>query len=172
MYVKKAVSEKEKFLFSRGGDSSMVSKYHSTVEKGILLLGQEGIKQKKIKKVLRGNENPLSIVDHTTKYVVNYQPDVYFILRNNKKLIFEVLDSEEQKQDIIIADVIRSFLVENVEALLFIYSGSESDYKRIMEALVTISRSLIYKGVNADEIPFDKSSTLLVRKERECPEFC
>jgi hypothetical protein len=143
----------------------MVTSYHSTVKKGIILLGNEWIRKGKVKKIFTGEERPLSLVNHQTKYVMNYKPDVYFILCNNKKLIFEILDSEEKKQDKIIADVIRSFLVENIEAMQFIYYGSDKDEKRIMEALVVISKCLVYKGVKIKDIPFDKSGTILVKKK-------
>ena len=143
----------------------MVTRYHSLMEKSILLFGNGLKEQKRIQKVFTGSQKPLSLVDHSTKFVVNYKPDVYFILRNNKKLIFEVLDSEKDKQDIIIADVIRSFLVENVEAIFFIYSGDKKDEKKIMEALVTISRGLISKGIDPKDIPFEKSGPVMIDKK-------
>jgi len=131
----------------------MVTRYHRTVERGIILLGKDLKNARKVKKIYRGNERPLSIVDPKTKFVLNYKPDVYFILRNNKKLIFEILDSEEKKQDIIIADIIRSFLIENVEALIFIYPGSVRDENTILEALKTVYKGLIYKGVQPEDLP-------------------
>lgn len=131
----------------------MATRYHSNIENGLIRLGRESKAQRKIKRVYRGNETPLSIVDSRTKRVVNYKPDVYFILKNNRKLIFEVLDSEQEKQDIIIADVIRSFLVENVDGLFFIYPGPESVEKAILEALITIYKGLVKKGVDQSELP-------------------
>jgi len=55
----------------------MVSFYHSTVQKGVILVGEELQKRKRVKKVLTGNGHPLSITDYNSKLVVNYQPDVY-----------------------------------------------------------------------------------------------
>lgn len=144
----------------------MVTKYHSTVRDGILLYGKALLDKKKIRKVFTGEERPLSLVDSNTKYVMNYKPDVYFICRNNKKIIFEVLDSEDKKQDIIVADVITSFLLENIEALYFIYSGTEEDENRIFEALVTISKGLVYKGIEPKELPFDKSGPILIENKK------
>ncbi|MBU4246716.1 MAG: hypothetical protein KKE71_06740 [Nanoarchaeota archaeon] len=143
----------------------MVTKYHRTVEDGIVLLGNLWIKQKRAKTVYRGNQRPLSIVDYNSKSMVNYQPDVYFKLRNNKKLIFEVLDSQEKKQDLIIADVIQSFLIEDVEGVIFVYSGNLPEKIRINEALVTIAKGLVYKGINESEIPFDRSGSIPVKRE-------
>ena len=88
----------------------MVSPFHRNIEQGIYLAGIELIKDGTVQKVFRGNKVPLGIMAHTPqKHSITYKPDVYYILRNNKKKIFEVLDSEEEKQDIIIADIIRSF---------------------------------------------------------------
>jgi len=144
----------------------MATEYHREIERCLITLGNEWKGQKKIKKVYRGSERPLSIVAPHSKRVVNYQPDVYFVLRNNKKLIFEVLDSEGEKQDIIIADVIRSFLVENVDGLFFIHPGPGSVENRILEALITIYKGLISKGVDESELPnWKKTGLYLVTKE-------
>lgn len=145
----------------------MATEYHKKIESSLIMLGNEWKNRRRIKKVYRGNEHPLSIVDPRSKRVVNYQPDVYFILRNNKKLVFEVLDSEGEKQDIIIADVIRSFLVENVDGLFFIYPGPESVETTILEALITIYKGLVRKGVEESELPNPKKTGayLVTRKE-------
>lgn len=147
----------------------MVSEYHRTVEKGIMLLGKCSKNAGKVRKLLKGNENPLSLVDPKNKLVLNYKPDVYFILRNNKKLIFEILDSEEKKQDKIIADIIRSFLIENVEALIFIYPGSENDENTILEALKTIYKSLVDKGIQPKELPNPRKTGPYSIKRTEAP---
>ena len=150
----------------------MVTIYHRTVEKGIILLGKDLKDVGKVKKIFKGSKRPLSIVDSKTKLVLNYKPDVYFILKNNKKLIFEILDSEEKKQDIIIADVIRSFLVENVEALIFIYPGSERDESTIIEALKTVYKGLIDKGVQPEDLPNSGKTGAysVTRAEAQTPE--
>jgi len=144
----------------------MVTEYHKIIEDSLIFLGNEWKNQRKIKNVYRGNERPLSIVGPRSKNVLNYEPDVYFILKNNKKLIFEVLDSEERKQDIIIADIIRSFLVENVDALILIYPGSESVEAMISAALKTLYKSLVFKGVSEAELPnLKKTGPYSVKKE-------
>ena len=136
----------------------MATRYHNNIESGLIRLGTESKTQRKIRRVYRGNVVPLSIVDSRTKHVVNYKPDVYYVLNNNKKLIFEVLDSEQEKQDIIIADVIRSVLVENVDGLFFIYPGPESIETTILEALITIYKGLVTKGVDQSVLPNPKKT--------------
>lgn len=147
----------------------MTTEYHKKIEKSLIMLGDEWKNQKRIKKVYRGNKHPLSIVDPRSKLVINYQPDVYFILRNNKKLIFEVLDSEGKKQDIIIADIIRSFLVENVDALIFIHPGPAPVETTILEALAVVYKGLMDKGVSQSDLPNPKKTGpyLVTRKEAE-----
>ena len=144
----------------------MVTKYHKKVEDGLLKLGEHLIRQRRVIKVHRGSVDPLSLVDPRTKSVLNYQPDVYFILRNNKKLIFEVLDSEGKKQDIVVADIIRSFLLENVEALIFIHPGPSTVENLILEALKTLYKGLVNKGIQQSDLPDPrKTGPYLVTKE-------
>jgi len=145
----------------------MTTAYHRQIEDGLLALGNEWKNRKRIRNFYRGSERPLSIVDPRTKLVLNYQPDVYFILRNNKKLIFEVLDSEGHKQDKIIADVIRSFLVENVEGLVFIHPGPESVETTVLEALKTIYKGLVGKGVPQSELPNARKTGPYLITEKE-----
>ena len=144
----------------------MVTNYHRQVENVLVELGNEWTRINKIRKVNRGNSSPLSIVDPRSKNVLNYQPDVYYILRNNRKLVFEILDSELEKQDGIVADVICSFLAENVDGLFFIYPGPESAEKTILEALKTIFKGLVNKGIEVSELPhYQKTGAYLVTKK-------
>jgi len=143
----------------------MVTDYHRQIEHGLITLGDEWIKLRKIKKVYRGSQHPLSIVDPKSKYVMNYQPDVYYILRNNRKLIIEILDSEIAKQDAIAADVICSYLVENVDGLIFIYPEPPSNREIILEALVTIYKGLISKSVIESELPRKNGAYLVTKRE-------
>lgn len=90
-------------------------------------------------------------------------------MRNNKKLIFEVLESEGKKQDIIIADIIRSFLIENVDALILIHPGPKSVETTILEALKTLYKGLVYKGIPQSELPNPQKTGpyLISRKEAQ-----
>jgi hypothetical protein len=145
----------------------MVTDYHKQIEFALTTLGDEWENSRKIKKVYRGNKHPLSVVDTRSKLVMNYQPDVYYILKNNRKLIFEVLDTELEKQDAIVADVICSFLVENVDGLFFIYPGPTSYESVILAALKTVYAGLVSKGMAESELPNRKKIGvyLVTRKE-------
>lgn len=145
----------------------MATAYHKQVENALRTLGYEWKEQGKVRQVYRGCGTPLSIVDPRSKKVVNYQPDVYYLLRNNKKLIFEVLDTELHKQDAIIADVICSFLVELVDGLIFLHPGSKSDELLIIEAFTTIYRSLIRKGIQESDLPSLKKTGAYLITKRE-----
>ncbi len=134
----------------------MVTIYHKSIQNTLIDYAKNLKKNKKIREFFEGNRRPLSITDSKSKSVVNYQPDIYFILKNNKKLIIEILDSEEKKQDIIIADIIRSILVENVEGIIFIYSGEKKVENSIFESLKTIYKGLVDLGISLDNLPGQK----------------
>jgi hypothetical protein len=147
----------------------MATDYHRQIEHGLITLGDEWVKSRRIKKVSRGSQHPLSIVDSRSKYVMNYQPDVYYILRNNRKLIVEILDTEAGKQDAIAADVICSFLVENTDGLVFIYPEPSSNRETILEALVTIYKGLVSKGTVQSELPRKNGAYLVTKREASQP---
>jgi hypothetical protein len=137
----------------------MVTKYHRDIDAALVEVGKSS---KFVKKVFRGNENPIPIADFSTKKVVNYKPDVYFLLKNRFKLIFQVLESEIKKQDTLIADVVRACLVENCIGLIFIHpSEDEKDKERILESLYIVIKGLNHKGIPIDELP-EKSSSYFV----------
>lgn len=136
----------------------MVTDYHKNIQNSLISYGEVLKKTRKIRRVHEGNKRPLSIVDPRTKFVVNYQPDVYYILKNNKKLIFEILASEEKKQDIIIADIIRTMLVENVEALIFIHPGDSKCETMVLEALKTMYKGLTDLGISLSRLPNSKKT--------------
>jgi len=145
------------------GEDKMASPYHKLMQKSLIKFGND---MKNVRRVYEGNKKPLSIVDSYTKYVINYKPDVYFIKRNNTKIIFEILDTELKKQDIIIADVCRSCLVDNVEMICFIYSSDKNeDFYRIQEAMYIIVRGFSDKGVKAEEFPTKLGNYPILKSE-------
>jgi hypothetical protein len=147
----------------------MVTDYHRQIERVLLTLGDEWIKSKKIKKACRGNQHPLSIVAPSSKHIMNYKPDVYYTLKNNRKLIIEILDTEIGKQDAIAADVICSFLVENVDGIIFIYPEPYANRETILEALVTIYKGLVFKGTVESELPRKNGAYLITKREASQP---
>jgi len=134
----------------REGDI-LVLEYHRTIQKGVILFGKEW---GRVRSVYEGNKRPISITTVHSKMVIKYKPDIYFKLKNGKLIIFEILQSELDSQDKIIADVIRSFLVDNVAGLVFIYpTGYKRHEDRILEALTTVYGGLIDKGTRMSELP-------------------
>ena len=89
-----------------------------------------------------------------------------------EKILTRKSAGDARSGDIIIADVIRSFLVEYVEALIFIYPGSKRDESTIIEALKTVYKGLIDKGVQPEDLPNSgKTGTYSVtRAEAQTPE--
>jgi len=140
----------------------MVNDYHTAIEKALIAFGS---KQKIVKKCLRGNEKPISIVDSYSKKVVNYKPDVYFILNNRLKILFQVLESELYSQDTIIADVVRACFVENCHGIIFIHSSDKAeDQDRVLEALATMIRGMNGKGIASEELPIKNYAYTISRK--------
>ena len=141
----------------------MTTTYHKLIEDALIRFGESSQKFK----ACRGSSKPLPIVDPRSKLVITYKPDVYYEKKsNNKRINFEVLETELQKQDIIIADVIRSCLVENVERICFIYSSDKKkDSSRVEEALYTIVKGLSRKGVPAEELPTKLSNYPILSDE-------
>ena len=54
-----------------------------------------------------------------------YQPEVCIVTKHGKKYIFEVFDSQENENNLIIADIIQAYLVENVAKVFFIVKTEE-----------------------------------------------
>jgi hypothetical protein len=146
----------------------MVTSFHKSIEDAIIEFGKNS---KFVKKVFRGNEDPFSITESLSKKVINYKPDVHFLLKRRRgKLLFQVLRSELKKQEILIADVIRACLVENCDGIIFVYKKSDDkdefkdDENRILEAL-SIVRGLYKKGIRLENLPYKNSCVSISEKK-------
>jgi hypothetical protein len=117
----------------------MISKYHQNIQKGIILFG----KHKKVK--IKGGPIPLI---HPAKKIfpILYRPDVVFVSKLNKLHIFEILDSELKNENLIIADIILSFLSPNVSTIYFIVP-SEKDQDKVLNLATIIAARLSELGI-------------------------
>jgi hypothetical protein len=127
-----------------------VSKYHSNVEKGIRAFGE---KYPKRFKQVYDSATPIHI-NHPRKkmYPILYLPDVIFITKIGKRIIFEVLDSELQNINLMISDIIQSSLSPNTSEVIFIVPKQE-DEDKVLDLTQTIRDNLISKGANNKELP-------------------
>lgn len=121
----------------------MPSRWHSMIQQAILDFGKSNRKVKRV----RSNQ-PLHINHPTKKLVMLYYPDVYFELKNRKKVVFEVID--KQSNDKTVADIFRCFLSPNVSQVYFVVKSSAKE-KEVSEMCDIILSKL------ADEFNTKKS---------------
>jgi hypothetical protein len=83
------------------------SEWHNRVRKSLLRLLPR-VKQKGRKswyyKEVRGTK-PIPIAFPRTKFSLDYEPDVWCLTRKNEREVYEILDSELNDTDAIIADI-------------------------------------------------------------------
>jgi hypothetical protein len=63
---------------------------------GAMMLGEELCKKPRFKKVYSGDNVPIHILHSTMRKAVSidYRPDIYYITKLDKKIIFEIFDKE------------------------------------------------------------------------------
>jgi hypothetical protein len=79
---------------------------------------------KKHRKVCKERKIPIPHPDIPMTPLM-YQPEIYIVTKNGKKYIFEILDSQADEPNLIIADIIQSYLVENVAKVFFVAKNNE-----------------------------------------------
>ncbi len=111
------------------------------MQDGILLyeqrLGNKGSK---------GEVNPIHI-NARSKRQIRYLPDGHFKTKLGKIRIYEVLDDELKKENLIIADIILAYLTENVSLIQFIVPTPSAEHK-VKELAVTIYDRLVQMGIS------------------------
>ena len=90
--------------------------YHTLIKKEIYKIAQES---KKHKRVVKERKIP---IPHPSKSIlpIMYLPEVCITTKHGKKYIFEILDSQAGDYNLIIADIVQAYLVENVSKIFFI----------------------------------------------------
>jgi hypothetical protein len=127
----------------------MPSEYHNNVEIGIKEFGKL---YKRFKKICGGNI-PIPI-NHPTQRMrpILYHPDVYFVTKFGGLFIFEILDSELNDENLVIADILLACLSPNAKKVFFIVPKEEVQEK-INDLAVTIIDNLVSKGISNKELP-------------------
>ena len=135
----------------------MVSRWHKNIKQGILSFGSSH--KNKFKEVYTGEQRPIHIVHPTKKHTILYKPDVYFKTVGRQIYIFEILESELNRDSEIIADITESVLTPNFAKLFFItpYNHKVVDkiielWKVIVGTLDTLYREKLPKFVAAYDI--------------------
>jgi len=126
----------------------MVKDYH----KNIIKIIEELASKKQHLKI-----NPLNRqlkIEHTYKVEgFFYNPDIYFVnTKNNKYLIFEILDS--QKKDKTIADICRIIFFKKCYKAIFVVKTDEQkeDIELIVDTIKVIFHDMIYELLGEKKI--------------------
>jgi len=127
-----------------------VSQYHRNVEKGIRAFGEKY--PKRFEKVC--DSATLIHINHPTKkmYPILYRPDVIFVTKIGKRHIFEVLDSEFDDANLIIANILQACLSPNTSQAIFVVK-KEKDQDKVKDLYQTIVDNLMSKGIRKRELP-------------------
>ena len=126
----------------------MVEKfYHKRIKEEIKKIAKNSDKYKKI-----GIEKKVPIPHQNLDLVFHYKPEAILITKRGKKNIFEVLDDQLRDHNLIIADIIQSYLVENVANVVFISKNKEGS--KLARKLCSVIGSILEeKGFFKKEIP-------------------
>ena len=81
-----------------------------------------------------------------------YLPEVCAVTKQGKKYIFEVLDSQGKNNNLIIADIIQSYLVENVSWVFFIAKNRDEEETTIRLSKI-IGKCLERGGYKKNSLP-------------------
>ena len=98
----------------------MVSAYHQAVKNAIVRYGQNHGKVQRVRQA----GHLLHITHPTRALTIVYNPDVRFELRHSI-IVFEVLDTQTEAKTI--ADIIRSFLAQNVTQVYFFVKNTQAE---------------------------------------------
>ena len=121
--------------------------FHTVLKEQIKKITQESGKYKKI-----NVERNIPIPHPNIELVFHYKPEVNLITKTGKKIVFEILDDQINDYNLILADIIQCYLVENVSRVFFI-SKNEEGAKLTTKLTKILGAILQEKGFFKNEIP-------------------
>lgn len=134
--------------------------YHKALKKGIVNIANDCKRYKKA-----GIEKKIPIPHPTLELVFHYKPEVVLETKNGKKYIFEVLDDQLNDHNLIISDIIQSYLLENVSKVFFI-SKSEKGSELTRKLSKVIGGRLEDNGFFKNTIPEVSVYTISYKEAR------
>ena len=136
---------------------------HTAVQESIVAFGKK--KDKKIQKIKQSGR-PLHI-NHPTKKnkEIVYYPDVHFLLKNKKIIIFEIVDS--QPLDKTIADITRSILVTSATQVYFIVKTEEIKNKIVEVYDVILSKFTDDFDIDEKRLLVEASAIVITEEDIE-----
>lgn len=121
--------------------------YHAHIKEEIKKIAENSDKYKKI-----GIEKKIPLPHPNQELVFHYKPEATLTTKLGKKCIFEVLDDQIKDPNLIIADIIQSYLTENVAKVVFI-SKNEEGSKLTLKLSRVIGAILQENGFFKKKIP-------------------
>lgn len=123
-------------------------RYHRWVKDTIYKIAKES---GKYNKVLKERKVPLTHPTQPTAPIM-YLPEIVLITKHGKKYIFEILDSQGTEANLIIADIIQSYLIENISKVFFIAKNKE-EYDLTDRLSTIIGARLEDNGYHKKDLP-------------------
>ena len=121
--------------------------YHRRLKAVVEQICKAGGKYKNVK-----CEKKIWITDQNTGENHGYLPELHCETKTGKLVVFEVLDDQLRDANLIIADIILSFLAPNVQKVIFIAPLKEDD-DLVWRLGRVIGGRLLDKGIKKNELP-------------------
>lgn len=147
----------------------MPSKYHVNVQKGIIAFGKDKLQSKRFREVY-GSSEPIFVNHPKGKFrPLVYYPDAQFVTKRGKRIIFEILDSEASKEDLIIADITLACLSPSISRIIFI-APTQKDQDRVERVATTIATNLANLAFPKSRFKKEIRYAYILREEAKSPE--
>jgi hypothetical protein len=146
----------------------MPSKYHINVQKGIIAFGKDKLQSKRFREVFGSNE-PIFVNHPRGKFRPLVYPDAQFVTKRGKRIIFEILDSEASKEDLIVADVTYACLSPSISRIVFI-APTEKDQDRVERVATTIVTNLAHLAFPKSKFKKEIRYAFILKEEAKSPE--
>jgi hypothetical protein len=122
------------------------SKYHKDIKKALIELAKiSGYEVNKNKKYIK-----VSITHPTQDLTFSYFPDFWIKSSHGKCHIFEILDDELKDKNLIIADLIQAYLIDNLAEIIFIVP---EEFEMVTKICKIVGAILEKKGLKKVKSP-------------------
>jgi hypothetical protein len=122
--------------------------YHKLIKDTIYKIARESNNHKEV------NKEKKIPIPHPTKAIapILYLPEINIKTKHGKKYIFEILDSQGEDYNLIVADIIQAYLIENVAKVFFI-AKNKKEYDLAYRLSDIIGAKLEENGYKKNNLP-------------------
>lgn len=121
--------------------------FHTELKLQIEKIAKDSKKYKRI-----NIEKKIPIPHPNQELVFHYKPEINLITKRGKRFIFEILDDQINDYNLILADIIQCYLVDNTMNVFFI-SKDDEGYNLTRKLSRIVGSILEDKGFFKNEIP-------------------